>query len=233
MLKKETQGSITFSRENLCRPITSDSSIFPYNILERSIVGMDKYTMVRNGTSSPVRFVRKAVGCDFAISSNIGADSSVFMVGGIDENSDIWILNIYRLTGKSFAEQLSAIRSIHQNFNPDLFVFETNGFQQIFATEALKENIPVIEHKTTTNKYDLKEGLPALSVLFETGKIKIPTGDEYSRSMKDLLFTELSSFGYTDKGLQGTGAHDDMVIALWKLVVGLKHRLTGFDFAFI
>jgi hypothetical protein len=232
MLKRDSQGSITFSRENLCRPITNDSSIFPYHILERSIIGMDKYTMVRNAMSFPVKFVRKATGCDFAISSSIGADSSVFIVGGIDEAGVIWILNIYRLTGKSFAEQLSALKSIHQNFQPDLLVLETNGFQKIFYDESLKQNMPVIDHKTTTNKYDLKEGIPALSVLFETGKFRVPTGDEYSRAMKDLMFTELSSFGYTDKGLQGTGAHDDIVIALWKLVVGLKYKMTGFDFAF-
>ena len=189
--------------------------------------------MVKNGNSFPVKFLRKGVGCDFAISSSIGADSSVFMVGGIDENGDIWILNIYRLTGKSYAEQMSTIRSINSNFNPDILVFETNGFQKIFADECLKENIPVIEHKTTTNKYDLKEGLPALSVLFETGKIKVPIGDLHSREMKDVLFTELASFGYTDKGLQGTGGHDDCVIALWKLVIALKYRLTGFDFAFV
>lgn len=44
MEKRETQGSLIFSREQLCRPIISESSIFPYDLIQRAFIRMENYT---------------------------------------------------------------------------------------------------------------------------------------------------------------------------------------------
>lgn len=138
MDKKETQGSIIFSRENLCRPITNESSIFPMEILTRSLLRMENYTLVDSREEFPVKFSKVVVGCDFAISANVGADYAVFSVWGIDELTDErWLLHLYREKGAKFFEQMNVLRRINSRFRPDLIVMENNTFQQIFVETAL------------------------------------------------------------------------------------------------
>ena len=62
MDKKNTQGNIIFSRENLCRPITNESSIFPLKVLERSLLRMENYTLVRNRDDFPIKFNKVVMG---------------------------------------------------------------------------------------------------------------------------------------------------------------------------
>ena len=116
MEKRITQGNIIFSRENLCRPITNESSIFPIDILERSLVRMENYTLVNNRDDFPMRFEKVVVGCDFAISSNVGIDYYVYTIWGVDEKRDMWLLNMYRDKGKKYHEQMQILKSINIRF---------------------------------------------------------------------------------------------------------------------
>jgi hypothetical protein len=95
MGKRESQGNLIFSRELLCRPITSDSTIFPIEILNTAFYRMDSYTLVDNRDSFPIKFSKVVTGCDFALSSSVGADYSVFLTWGIDDNDNMWLLNAY------------------------------------------------------------------------------------------------------------------------------------------
>lgn len=232
--KKESQGTVNFSREHLCRPITNESSLFPGYILDRSLVGMQSFTMVSNRDSFPLKFDRLVIGVDLALSSAVGADYTVFIVGGLDNEGNVWILNITRLHGRPYNEQLTILKNLNINFRPDIIVIEDNGFQALFSTMADKEGMPVIGSTTTAkSKNDLKTGIPGLSVLFERGKIKVPVGDVNSRDSKDLLFAELMSVTWTDRGIQATSGHDDTVMALHQLIKGLDYKNTGFDFHFM
>lgn len=229
--KKSTQGTINFSREHLCRPITSDSSIFPYNILERSLIGSQHYSFVKNIESFPVKLERIGIGVDLAISSNIGADYTVMVVGGVDSEENIWILDMVRLHGATYDQQIGHLKTLNMNFRPSIIQIETNGFQAMFGQMAERENLPVMSAATTAkSKNDLKTGLPGLALLFERGKIKIPHGDQRSKDLKDLIFTEFSSITWTSNGLQATGSHDDIPMAIHQLVKGLDYRNTGFGF---
>lgn len=229
MIDKESQSSISFSREILCRPITNDSTIFPYEMISRCF--NPKTTLIRNIQSSPIKFKKIVSGHDFAMSSSIGADSSVDVVLGVDDLDRMWILYLERLTGKSFGEQMAHLKSIHAAFRPDVMVFEDNNFQRIFYEEAGKSGLPVVGHTTTTNKYDLKEGLPSLALLFEHLNIQIPRGDQYSIDKTDILVSELGSITFTPKGLKATIGHDDTGLALWKAVCGVRYKTSfGFDF---
>lgn len=231
MDKKETQGSIIFSRENLCRPITNESSIFPMEILTRSLLRMENYTLVDSREEFPVKFSKVVVGCDFAISANVGADYAVFSVWGIDELTDErWLLHLYREKGVKFFEQMNVLRRINSHFRPDLIVMENNTFQQIFVETADTEGMPVIGHTTGIDKYDLKTGWPHLSTLFERGKIHIPVGNVYSQQVKDLIFQDLGSVAFTEKGLESVGSHDDISSSFWLADLAASRMTTGFKF---
>lgn len=231
MDKKETQGSIIFSRENLCRPITNESSIFPMEILTRSLLRMENYTLVDSREEFPIKFSKVVVGCDFAISANVGADYAVFSVWGIDELTDErWLLHLYREKGAKFFEQMNVLRRINSRFRPDLIVMENNTFQQIFVETADTEGMPVIGHTTGIDKYDLKTGWPHLSTLFERGKIHIPIGNVYSQQVKDLIFQDLGSVAFTEKGLESVGSHDDISSSFWLADLAASRMTTGFKF---
>ena len=232
--KKATQGNIIFSRENLCRPITNESSIFPLKILERSLLRMENYTLVRSRDDFPMKFNKVVVGCDFAISSNVGADYAVFTVWGVDdETGERWLLYFYREKGKTFHEQMQVLKGINVRFRPDTFVMEQNVMQQIFVQESDKQGLPVVGHTTGIDKYDLKTGWPGLAIDFERGKIHIPIGDKYSQDVKDLIFSDLGSVAFTDHGLESVGEHDDISSSFWLAKLAANLITTGFKYTFL
>lgn len=232
--KKSTQGNIIFSRENLCRPITNEASIFPLSTLNKTIFKMENYSLVRNRDDFPIKFNRVVVGCDFAISSNVGADYSVFTVWGIEEGTDaMWLLHFYRESGKTYAEQMMVLKGINIRFRPDVMVLEQNSFQQIFVQESDKQGMPVVGHNTGVEKNDLKKGWPSIAILMEQGKVHIPVGDKYSQNIKDLIFSDLSSVAFTDKGLCSVGEHDDISSSIWLGSLAKNISLTGFKFSFL
>lgn len=231
--KKNTQGNIIFSRENLCRPIVSDSSIFPLDVLKRSLVRMDNYTLVSNRDNFPKKFNKVVTGCDFAISSAVGADFYCYSTFGIDEDNGMWLMNLQMGKGKTYDEQIQMLRGINSNFRPDVMIFESNVFQQIFTDQAQKYGMPVVPHNTGTEKNDLSKGWPALAIMYERGLMHIPTGDDYSVRIKDAIFEQLGSVAFTDKGLQSVGSHDDICSSQWLAALGRNLSCFGFKFSFM
>lgn len=232
--KKNTQGNIIFSRENLCRPIVSDSSIFPLSILKRGLVRMENYTLVSSRDDFPIKFAKVVTGCDFSISANVGADYFCFSTFGIDEDNGMWLLNMKLGKGKTYDEQLQILKGINVRFRPDVMVFESNVFQQIFTEGATKYGMPVVPHNTGAEKNDLSKGWMQISVLFERGLMHIPYGDKYSQDIKDIIFEQLGSVAFTDKGgLESVGSHDDCCSSMWLASLGRNITNTGGKFDFI
>lgn len=234
MDKKNTQGNIIFSRENLCRPIVSDSSIFPLDILKRSLVRMENYTLVRNRDDFPMKFPKVVTGSDFSISSSVGADFYCYATFGVDEENSMWLLDLQLGKGKKYDEQLQILRGIYARFHPDVMVFESNVFQMIFTEGAEKYGLPVVPHNTGVEKNDLSKGWCALAIMFERGKIHIPIGDKHSQEVKDVIFDQLGSVAFTDKnGISSVGSHDDICSAFWLASLGRNLTTTGFKFSFV
>lgn len=232
--KRSTQGNIIFSRENLCRPITNEASIFPLKVLERSLLRMENYVLVRNRDDFPIKFNKVVTGCDFAISANVAADYTVFSTWGVDdETGERWLLNFHRQKGMTFNEQMQTLKGINARFRPDTMILEQNTFQQIFVQESDRQGLPVVGHTTGIDKYDLKTGWPGLAIDFERGKIHIPVGDDYSRNVKDLIFSDLGSVAFTDKGLESVGEHDDISSSFWLAKLGANLITTGFKYVFL
>lgn len=231
--KRDTQGTMIFSREILCRPVTNESSIFPYEIVARAFTRMEEMTFVKSRENYPMKFNKVVTAVDFSISSSVGADYTVILTAGVDEDDRLWLMNFQRFKGKSFAEQLSVLKSVNANFRPDIMLLEANVFQQIFVQEGERAGLPVMPHHTGTNKYDMKAGLPSLALLFERAMIKIPRGNQESIDIGDSIALELSSVTWTEKGLEGVGEHDDIAMAMWLLSLAGKSISTGFKFRFI
>jgi phage terminase large subunit-like protein len=236
MEKKSILGSLIFSREILVKPISDAASIFPYDILRRSIKGQDSVDLVMNIDSSYRKFVKIVVGCDFAISSGAAADYSVFTILGVDELGIFHVLNCWRKKGANYGQQIGALKKINSDFRPDLMYAEDNGMQEIFIQMMEDANLPVVGKTTNAvNKKSLYFGVPSLAVLFETGRIKFPYGSERAKNLTDLYFGELNSITYIQKSgkLESVSQHDDCGMSLWNAVRAAKGGTEDFDFSFI
>lgn len=225
--KRITLGSMIFSREILVRPVSDSTSIFPWSILETAFVNMNNVSLVSNRQSYPVSLKKVAIGVDWALSANAGADYTEMVVGGIDELDQIHLLALESLHGAGYNEQIATLQRLNSNFQPDVILAETNGFQRVMAGLAKESGMTNIVEETTTasSKKDIYNGLPSLAVLFEQNKFKFPRGDERSREITNALCSQLNSIAFDeDKGtLEGIGEHDDKAMALFFMVKGLRH----------
>jgi len=230
--KRKEQGSMVFSREMLVRPISTESSLFPYPMLSKCFD--TNLTIVQNINSTKKKYKKIVLSADFAISANIGADYSVFTVLGVTENDHYDILHIWRKSGATYDEQISAMKRLYRDFRVDVVLVEDNGMQKIFVQMLNDQGVPATGQTTTAqNKYDLHKGIPHMAALFEQGRIHIPRGDQYSIDVTDILVGELQMFTWDDdKGkIAGVGAHDDTCMSLW---IGISATKIGnFNFSFI
>jgi phage terminase large subunit-like protein len=233
MQKREELGTLIFSREMLVRPIVSDSSIFPFSILKRSFINMQDKCLVQSRENYPIKFTKIVSGHDFAISSSIGADFTVFTVWGITEEDEMHLLYFWRKKGASYVEQITQMKYIDANFKCDVMVVENNQFQQIFVEDATSQGLPVFPHTTGNNKNDLRKGWPGLAILFERGKIKLPRGDQFSIDATDLICSEFSSVSFTVNGLESVGQHDDTCSSTWLASIGKDKITTGLGLSYL
>ena len=215
---KRSLGSIVFSREILVSPISDDSTIFPWEFLNKSFIGMENISLVNNVSSYPIKLKSVIIGCDFAKSATVGADYTVYTVWGSDFNNNYYLLHIWRKKGASLNEQVSKIVQLDRDFRPNKIVCEANGFQSNIAELVRQRGLKNVEDFTTTasKKKDEYEGLASLSAFFERGEIRLP----YKEDTRDLVMefcNELNSIGYNeDKGtLESIGGHDDISMSSW------------------
>jgi len=231
--KLETQGTLNFTREVLVRPVSSESSIFRFEHIKRSYEGMQDYVLVDNIISHPQKFDQVVIGTDFAISASASADSTSFTVLGTI-GKIIWILYMFSGKGMSYDEQMNKLGQLNSAFLPTKIVIESNGMQKIFYQMGVDMGLPVVSHHTGVDKFSLEMGLPAMSVLYETYRIKTPRGDENSRTKSDLLAQGLMSYTFAGEKIQSTAHTSDEVMSLWQGVLGINYMGGGdFNFSFI
>lgn len=226
LAKKEELGTIVFNREYLVVPISDTSTIFPYEYLMRSVIGMETIRFASSIDDFPFKLTRVHIGVDFAVSGNIGADYTVYSVWGKDAMDNYYLLYYYRKRGMSHNEQVDKIVQLDRLFHPNKIRCEANGFQSILSGLAKERGLKNIEPFTTTegNKKDLYTGLPSLSAMFERGQIKCPYAIGETRQAVDLMFGEFSSITFrSDNGkLEAASGHDDVVMANFLAINSLR-----------
>lgn len=225
LAKKISIGSLAFSREILMKPITNSTSLFPYKILKMNLV--DTIKMSPNKFNFPVKLKKIAFGVDLAVSANTSEskDSDYFCVAivGLDYLNRVWIINLYRDRGLSYNQQIQVVKKLNDSFSPDLIMVESNQYQKVFADMLRDAGLNnVVDRATTNNKYDFSIGLPALSVLFENFRLKIPYEDDiYTRNLADIIMGEFNSMTFNNNKLQSSDQHDDSVMSIWLGVTAL------------
>lgn len=230
-MRRRVSGKIVFSREFLVEPVSDDTAMFPDNLLQRALVGMQSYSYVENIDAFPIKFKKVVTGGDFAISAKVGADWTSFVTFGIDDNENFWLINLYHEKGVGFTEQKRVLRSIWRRFRPDIMYLEANQFQRIYSESLADESsMPVKAFTTTKRKNSLEEGVPGLAILFENNKLKFPYATPKDKKTTDKILDEFRSIGWTEKGIEGVGEHDDIVMSIW--IARNAHLYGGADFTF-
>lgn len=221
-------GTMVFNREYLVVPIADTATIFPYEYLKRSIRGMENISFANDIESFPIKLVRVVMGCDFAISGNVGADYTVYTVWGIDASGLIYLIALFRMQGASHDLQVNKILEWNARFKPNKIICEANGFQRILAGMVKERGLVNIEEFTTTegNKKDLHLGLPSLSALFEGARLRVPYGNDDTRKLVDIMFGEFNSIAFNSKKgtLESASGHDDICMSSFMAIQDLREN---------
>lgn len=209
--RRNDMTSIAFTREYLCKPIASDASLFPEEVLEQ--VKDDQLAL--SYYPDPDEALNYYIGWDPAISANRKADYTCMMVIAMDENRHKRIVHTHHEKGMDFSSQIDKIIELNARFNPVIIELETNNFAMAF-NQVLAEigDLPIKPFNMSRMK---KEALiHTLQLHFERGHLIIPYKDEGgTRRLMNTLLTELSTFTMLDNGrMESLGGHDDMVMAL-------------------
>lgn len=229
--RKREIGSIMYTREFLCSPVSDEMSLFPSYLFQGDDVERFNIKL-----GMPLEFWQEAgitafMGVDFAMSSNVSADYTVVFVLGVDKYGNRWIIDIQREHGMAYQQQLSVINSVARKYEPALVFLEDNQMQRIFGDELIRtSDLPIKKFTTGVQKNSLDKGVPSLRVLLENKKIRIPRGDAHSVKMTDLWKDEMRSFTWVDGKLTSVGEHDDMAMAFW--VADQAVRQGGVSFSF-
>lgn len=137
---------------------------------------------------------------------------------GLDwETGERTLLRMVRRRGLTQGEVIALIREEAARFPQRLaVVVENNSFGKLFEMGVRRStDLPIVAHTVDKKKHDLYEGVPAMSALYEAGKMVLPSsspgelggGEEDPRAMVDVLVAE-------HHGL-GREAHDDSVMCAW------------------
>lgn len=224
--KRLSLGPLIFSREILVRPISDSTSIFPWSLLEKAFLGMKDYCLVKNRVSFPVKFRKVAIGVDWALSATVAADFTEMTVLGEDFQGHLWLLEERSLHGAGYNQQIAELQALNVAYGADVIMVEVNGFQKVMSGLATEAGLTNIVEETTTGhtKKDFYEGLPAIAVLFEQGKMHFPRGDEYSIEKTNEICSQLNSMAFDeDRGvLESVSEHDDKSMSLYFAVKGIK-----------
>lgn len=204
--RRALQGDWLFTREYLCNPIDSSTSIFPADLVKGCIdtrIGFDE---------TPNPNYRYTIGVDWSIGTKTSSDYAVIIVLKDDLKGNVTIANMWRENQVDYDVQIEALLKFNNFYKPSRIFIEDNAFQAIFKQILSKAKIPVKGY--TTTKMGKERDIFALHSAFENKRIILPKGTPKSKELIDRLETELLAFGYKDGKLKGLIGHDDCVMGL-------------------
>jgi hypothetical protein len=206
MARKAEVGSLMFTREYMCVPISTGTSLFNPEYLDHA---KNKDLILKSMRREGYKYF---VGVDPAISTD--GDYNVITVLEMDENENKSVIYVDRSKNVEFRENIQKVQLIGKIFRPEVILFETNTFAKSF-TQELRQVADLNVHDFNTTRRKKQEIILNLQMTLENKKINFPYGNEESRRVTSVLVEELSMFAITDKGkFEGIGAHDDMVMSL-------------------
>ncbi len=208
MQRKAEIGSLKFTREYLCVPVSTGTALFNPEYVQKC---KNKDYVLKLGNRKDKGY-KYYVGVDPAISTD--GDYNVITVLEVDDEMNKTIVHVDRAKNVEFRENIEKIRLIGKMFQPEEILYETNTFAKAFTQELRNiSDLNVKDFNTTRKKK--QEIILNLQMNIENGKLNFPYGDYASRDLTNALIEELYMFTITDSGrFEGVGAHDDLVMSL-------------------
>lgn len=232
-LKRRTlASSLRWSREYLCSPISDEASIFPSSLFE--VPG----TKIPYDLGDKAYWAQKNVtfylGADLSMSVSAGGDYFVAIVLAVDSRGHRYIVDVIRAKGLGYQGQVDTIVDLAERWECQFAFIESNQFQRVITDMVIRQTDVQIKAFYTTgrgsaeissqrrgmsknyiaNKNALDQGVPTLRMLLENKRLHFPYLPD-SMEVTDVMISEMQAFGWADGKLQGVGAHDDTVMALW------------------
>ena len=240
---KHDIGSIPFQQEYMNNPIDTTLSLIKREWIEQCFDPNLSYE-----ESIKQEYKMKTLGCDFAFSDRVTADTSPFM--GLGSKDDKFYLlsnmgDIYK--GLSINEQLHIIKDkLHAQHNYDQIGLEENSIKAV-SKDIDQWNLPIKlfwtsgsdpaarkkpdydwnNKRHTVGKINL---IMRLGTAFENGKIVIPYKTEEDKIMGDRILAECTSFALADGKLVEASIHPDIPIALGYALELINQNEVYFDF---
>jgi phage terminase large subunit-like protein len=212
--ERQSIGSRLFSREFQNEVQDDSSAAFRMQWLEAAMErgrGLSLYQLPEVEGLDIVQGWDLALVTDPQAAESRDTDFTVGITWAKDNNGNRYLLGIRRKRGLSQAQLQHEVTREYYKFGEKIrsVAVERNSFGELhFMGLQRTTDLPLKPHLTTGKaKADPWEGVPSLSVLFENGKVIIPTGDPESREMVKPLIDELWGMGREK--------HDDTVMALW------------------
>lgn len=230
--KIDEVGPIRFAREFMCSPVNDGSSLFPRHLFEGPLVERGDMTLgmpLEKWRALGVESVY--MGVDFAVSANIGSDYTVIFTVGLDKKGTWYLMDLQRARGMEFRDQLALIERKAREFQADVIACESNQSQNIFGDELIRESgLPIVNMHTGSEKHSLSVGVPALRVLLEARKIRIPRATVRCRETTDIWIAEMQAMTVVKGKVHSVAKHDDCVMAMFILSKGVQQGQFSFSF---
>lgn len=227
LLERRAVGARLFSREFQNEVQDESAAAFKMAWLESAL---ERGAHLQLG-QVPTEVVDIVQGWDFALVTDARAaeardsDYTVGTTWGRDNNGNRYLLDIFRRRGMSPTELRGRVMGEYAKYGSRVRVVavERNAFGELhYLGLQRSSDLPLKGHIThARNKADPWEGVPALSALFENGKVILPSARQSDRERLEPLIHELFSLG--------KAAHDDTVMSLWIAETWL--RKAGFTYS--
>lgn len=215
--------SIAFTREYLCKPIASESSLFPEDMLESCKDTSRALEFDAQVDADDDEEVNYYIGWDPAISPDRKADYTCMVVIAMNANRHKRVVWMHHEKGMDFSSQIDKVIELNARYNPVIVELETNNFAQAFH-QVLKEISDLPIKPFTMSRMRKEAIMHTLQLHFEQRHLALPYKDEgATRRHMDNLLNELSMFTMLPNGkMESLGKHDDTVIALALAVQATK-----------
>lgn len=229
-LLKERQavGSLLFAREFMNQVNSDDSAAFKWEWLEIAQKRGSAYSFGEIPAADRLQVVQAwdlALITDAKRAEDQDGDYTVGTTWAKDQDGNRYLLSMVRARGLTPNELKALILSEYEYYKEFVtcVMIEKNAFGQLHLLNLqTTTDLPLKQHLTTAGaKSNSWTGVPALSALFENGKIILPYRDETSRIMVDTLCAELYGLGKEK--------HDDTVMSLW--IAECAMRSASFEYA--
>lgn len=239
--QQRSMSTIAFRQEYLLIPASNEASLFPDSLFRDRRETLAHWLRLKP-TAEEVATREDwtyFAGVDLAYStSDTDSDYTVVVVLGVDPQGNMHVVELVRSRGLWFREQLAIIEDTVSPYwtagKLALVYVEANQMQRIFGDELVTTTQLPIRKFTTTggDKHNIARGVPSLRMFMENGKLRLPRADFASREATDVLIAEMQAFGWHKGKLQGVGAHDDTVMALWIATMAVR-KGAGFFYELI